>query len=326
MLFRSWGAAHWSGASSSGSGVATAAGLCYAAIGTDTGGSIRFPCAANGLTGIKPTWGRVSRFGVFELAASLDHVGPMARSARDAALMLSLISGDDPLDPTASPQGPLDLPITPQDLKSLRIGIDPAWNARSTDPVILEAIDAALQVFKELGARIVEVHYPDARAVVDEWETNCGVEVAVAHAAVYPKHADQYGPALARLIDIGRTTSAMRYQEVLLNRMQFRGKLNRLLEDVDLLLMPVQPYAAPTYEQLGALADDPEANSRLIQYTAPINSSGHPAITLPCGSTPAGLPIAFQLVAYHWGEALLCRAGIAYQDVTAWHKAHPQLD
>jgi len=320
-----WGVNHWSGASSSGSGVATAAGLCYAAVGTDTGGSIRFPSAANGLTGIKPTWGRVSRHGVFELAASMDHVGSMARSAADASLLLGAMAGYDPLDPTTLPEKNIDLPSTATDFRGLRIGIDRAWNEGGIDPVITNALERAIQVVTGLGGQFIDVGFPDAKAVVNEWETNCGVEVAVAHTNTFPRLAAEYGPALSRLIEIGRATNAMEYQRVLLNRAAFRGKLNRLMQSIDLLILPVQPYAAPTYDQLGALADDPEANSRLIQFTAPINSSGHPAITLPCGFTENGLPVAFQFVAPHGQEALLCRAGMAFQTVTDWHKRHPKI-
>lgn len=320
-----WGAKHWSGASSSGSGVATAAGLCYGALGTDTGGSIRFPSAANGLTGIKPTWGRVSRHGTFELAASLDHVGPMARSAADAALLLGVIAGHDPLDATSLP-GQLTLPSQGEHLHGLRIGIDLAWNTIGVDPVIVQAMARVTQVVQGLGGRVQEVRFPDAQAVVNEWEAHAGAEVAVAHADTYPRLASAYGPALSRLIDIGRNASSMDYQRVLLHRAAFKGELTQLLETVDLLLLPVQPYAAPTYGQLGELAQDPEANSRLIQYTAPINASGHPSITLPCGFTEAGLPIAFQLVAQHGKEALLCQAGMAYQSATAWHQEHPKDD
>lgn len=322
-----WGAGHWAGASSSGSGVATAAGLCFASLGTDTGGSIRFPCAASGLTGIKPTWGRVSRYGVFELGASLDHAGPMARSAADAALLLSVIAGHDPRDPTTLAPGRLDLPDahseSTRDLRGLTVGIDYDWCTTGTDAVIVEAIDRALVTLKELGATVRAVRMPDVRNVVNEWEINCGVEVAVAHAHTYPRFAGEYGPALTRLIETGRETSALRYQQVLLNRAAFRGQMDKLMSDIDLLLAPVQPFAAPTHEQLGALAGDPELNARLIQFTAPLNASGHPAMVLPCGLTEQRMPIGLQFIAARGAEALLCRAGIAWQRVTDWHRARP---
>ncbi|NPT40315.1 Asp-tRNA(Asn)/Glu-tRNA(Gln) amidotransferase GatCAB subunit A [Paraburkholderia sp. 1N] len=320
-----WHPNHWSGASSSGSGVATAAGLCYASLGTDTGGSIRFPAAANGLTGIKPTWGCVSRYGVFELGASLDHPGPIARNAVDAALLLGIIAGNDPLDPTTLPETRLDLPESGHDLRGLKIGIDHAWNSRGTDDVIVRALEQVVNTVKNLGGEIQEICFPEVRTVVDEWQVNCGVEVAVAHADTYPRLASEYGPALTRLIELGRDTSGMRYQEVLLKRAALRGKVTKLMSDIDLLIVPVQPFAAPTHEQLGALAQDPELNARLIQYTAPFNSSGHPTITLPCGFTEGGMPIGFQFVAQHGAEALLCRAGMAFQQATHWHQQNPGL-
>lgn len=153
-----WNAAHWSGASSSGSGVATAAGLCYGSLGSDTGGSIRFPSAANGCTGLKPTWGRVSRYGVFELAATLDHIGPMTRSAADAGAMLSVIAGADPNDPTASLEPvPNYLAGMKRGIRGLRIGIDPIWNTHRVEDGVKQTVDAALKVIRDLGGEIREL-------------------------------------------------------------------------------------------------------------------------------------------------------------------------
>lgn len=317
-----WGAEHWCGASSSGAGVATAAGLCFAALGSDTGGSIRFPCAANGLTGLKPTWGRVSRHGTFELAALLDHVGPIARSAADAGLLFDAIEGHDPLDPTSLPGRAPALPAG-FSLKGMRIGIDPAWNASGSDADTLHAVEEALAALRSLGAVITEVRFPDAWDIAGQWEAQCGVQTAVAHAATYPVRAAEYGPALSRLIDVGRALDGMAYQRLLLAAAAFTGKVTALLETIDLLLAPVQPFAAPTYAQLGALAADPVANQRLIQYTAPFDISGHPALTLPCRRTAAGLPVGVQLVARKGGERTLLAAGIALQHDTGWHQAHP---
>ncbi|WP_068636762.1 amidase [Thauera butanivorans] len=317
-----WGASRWCGASSSGSGVATAAGLCFGSLGSDTGGSIRFPCAANGLTGLKPTWGRVSRHGAFELAALLDHVGPMARSAADARLLFDAIEGHDPLDPTSLPGRAPAMPAEAS-LKHMRIGIDPAWNANGSDADTLCAVEDALAGLRDLGAHVTEIRFPDARDIAGNWEAQCGVQTAVAHAATYPARAAEYGPALSRLIDIGRALDGMAYQRLLLAAAAFTGKLTALLETIDLLLVPVQPLAAPTHEQLGALAADPEANQRLIQYTAPFDISGHPALSLPSTPTANGLPVGIQLVARKGGERLLLAAGAALQQATAWHKNHP---
>jgi amidase len=318
-----WGAAHWAGASSSGSGVATAAGLCYAALGTDTGGSIRFPCAANGLTGLKPTWGRVSRHGVFELAASLDHVGPMARSAKDVLFLLCAIAGHDPKDPTSFPGACLEIPGIDETFKGLRVGVDESWLSDGVDPAIQHGLQQIMALIREGGGILQSVRMPDTRAVSANWERHCGVQTAIAHEATYPSRAAEYGPALSRLIDGGRELSGLDYQRILLAAQRFTGEVDALLNQVDVVLAPVQPYAAPTYEQLADLALDPEANRRLIQFTSPFNVSGHPCLSLPYGCMQQGLPLGVQFIGKKGSEAVLCRAGMAVQRVSDWHKQHP---
>lgn len=320
-----WGANHWTGASSSGSAVATSAGLCFASLGTDTGGSIRFPCAANGLTGLKPSWGRVSRHGVFELAATLDHVGPIARSARDVALMFEAIDGPDTLDPSTLPGVGSAVLASRQGLKGVRVGVDREWNARATDEETLKAMEGVIAALRELGAEVIEVRTPESFPVAGAWEMLCGVQTAVAHAETYPARASEYGPALSRLIDVGRATDAMSYQRVILDAIAFRGRMSALLETIDMLLAPVQPFAAPTHEQLGALAQDPELNQRLIQFTSPFNVSGHPALSMPCGHTADGMPIGCQLVGRRGYESALIAAGEAFQGISKWHRMHPPV-
>ncbi|EKM96307.1 amidase [Stutzerimonas degradans] len=319
-----WGANHWAGASSSGCGVATAAGLCYGSLGSDTGGSIRFPCAANGLTGLKPTWGRVSRYGAFEMAASLDHIGPVTRSARDALFLLSTIAGHDPLDPTSLPSVCLEIPGIDDSFRGLRVGIDESWLSDGVDAEIQQALQQVMQLIREAGGQLLRVRMPDARAVSSNWEMHCGVQTAVAHADTYPARASGYGPALSRLIDGGRALSGMDYQRILLAAQRFTGEVDSVMNGLDVVLAPVQPYAAPTHEQLANLALDPEANRRLIQFTAPFNVSGHPCLSLPIGLTAGGLPIGGQFIARKGGEAALCRAGMAVQRVSDWHRLRPQ--
>ncbi len=226
-----WNAAHWSGASSSGSGVATAAGLCYGSIGSDTGGSIRFPSAANGTTGLKPTWGRVSRYGAFELAATLDHIGPMTRSAADAGAMLGVIAGPDPKDPTATFDPVPDyLAGMKQGMRGLRVGIDPAWNETDVDPVTVKAVAAAQRVVKDLGGDIRQVQFPDVTQITADWFPLCGTETAVAHELTYPDRKAEYGPALAGIIELGRGTTGMDYQKIVLRRNDFRGRVAALFQ------------------------------------------------------------------------------------------------
>ncbi len=321
-----WNAAHWSGASSSGSGVATAAGLCYGSLGTDTGGSIRFPSSANGLTGLKPTWGRVSRYGAFELAATLDHIGPMTRSAADAGAMLGAIAGADPKDPTASlAPVPNYLAGMQRGLRGLRVGIDARWNSEGVDAATLKVMEGALAAVRSLGAEVREVTFPDPTQVIVDWFPLCGVEAAVVHESTYPARKDMYGPALAGLLDLGRTQSATDYQKIVLNRLAFSGRVRAMFEGIDLLLMPSQGVASPTLERMLTFGQDADLMSAMLRYTCPLDMSGSPTITLPGGFTDAGTPVAFQFVSRHFEEELLVRAGWAFQQATDWHQRHPAL-
>ncbi len=321
-----WHAAYWPGISSSGPGAATAAGLCYGALASDTGGSIRWPAAANGVTGLKPTWGRVSRHGVFELAASLDHVGPMARSAIDVGIMLGVIAGSDPRDPTALRDPVPDYAaMAGRGARGLRIGVDARWNTDDVDTTTQAVLADAIAVFRHQGAAIVDVDFPDVTQTILDWAPQCAVETAVAHAATYPSRKSAYGPVLASVIEAGHALSGIDYQKILLRRMDLRGRVAALFDTIDLLLTPVHPFAPPTLAMIRTLGEQPELIVKLQRYTCPFNMTGHPTITLPGGFTTEGLPVAFQLVAGHLGEATLVRAGAAFQDATSWHRRHPVI-
>lgn len=319
-----WNADYWTGISSSGSGVATAAGLCYGAIASDTGGSIRWPTAANGVTGLKPSWGRVSRHGVAELAASLDHIGTMARCAKDAGALLGVIAGNDECDPTTL-QDPVPNYLKSADdgVRRLRIGIDEAWNMRDVDDSTAAILTEAIDVFTALGADVVPASMPDVTQTIADWTPNCAVEAAVAHEATYARHKDQYGAILGGVIETGRALSATDYQKILLRRMEFRGRVNALFATMDLLITPVQPFAALSLADISSLGAQPELIAKLQRYTCPFDMTGHPTITLPGGFTAQGLPLGFQLIAPHLGEAFLVRAGAAFQSATSWHQRHP---
>jgi amidase len=321
-----WNPAHWSGASSSGSGAATAAGLCFASTGSDTGGSIRFPSAANGVTGLKPTWGRVSRYGAFELAASLDHIGPMCRSATDAGIVLGAIAGPDPDDPTAA-QLPVPDYLAGDDrqLRGIRIGLDERYIGEGVDPVMVRTVHEAARVLTGLGAQLMHVRFPEFDQVLRDWAPNCAVETAVAHEATFPSRRAEYGPGLAGFIDSARGISAAAYQKILLRRRDFSGRVAALFQAIDLLVIPAQFIPSPTMAQMATLGQDPAALLALMRFTSPFSMSGSPTITLPSGFTPQGTPIAFQLVSRHWDETLLVRAGRAYQRETDWHRQHPKL-
>jgi amidase len=321
-----WSAAHWTGVSSSGSGVATAAGLCYGSLGTDTGGSIRFPSTMNGVTGLKPSWGRVSRAGVFALAESMDHIGPMARSAEDAAAMLGAIAGADPNDPTAALTAVPDyLAGLGQGMRGQRIGIDRALTTAGSDGDMVRATEEAMSVLTRLGALPRDVSFPSPNAVVRDWTSLCGVEAAVAHEATYPSRASDYGPVLAGLLELGRGLSGSAVTKILLRRAAFRGELDALFRDIDLLIMPVMNVAAPSLADMAAAGRSPAAVEARLRFTAPFDMSGHPTLTLPGGKTTDGLPVGFQIAGRRMQEDLVLRAGHAFQQATDWHKRRPPV-
>jgi amidase len=321
-----WNAAHYVGVSSSGSGAATAASLCFGSLGSDTGGSIRFPSNMNGITGLKPTWGRVSRFGVFALADSMDHVGPMTRSAADAAAMLGVIAGADPDDPTAvSDPVPDYMAALGQPARGLRIGIDRRFNGENVEPDVVRVTEDAAAALAMLGATVIDVRVPSVDDVVAGWTVLCGIECALAHEGTYPARAGEYGPRLAWLIDLGRRASALDMARIEGHRARLRGEMARLFTAIDLLLVPVMPTASPTIAQIEAEASRPETRLRRLRFTAPFDMTGQPTITLPGGATAAGMPVGFQLVGRNLEEATVLRAGHAFQTATDWHKRRPPI-
>ena len=319
-----WDAEAWPGTSSSGSGVATAAGLCFGAIGSDTGGSIRFPSAANGLTGIKPTWGRVSRYGAFELGATLDTLGPMCRSAEDAAAMLGVVAGRDPKDPT-SLRAPVPdyLAGIEGGVKGLRIGVAPAFVALGADADAVAAVESARAALADLGAEIVDVTFPDASQVLRDWFPLCAVEAASFHAETFPSRRSDYGSILATFLGIAEGVSAIDMHRMAVRRLAFRGRVEAAFADIDLLLLPVQGLSGPSMGAILAAAESELGIENLLRYSCPFNMTGQPTITLPAGATAQGLPVGVQLVGKALDEALLCRAGHAFQSVTDWHRRRP---
>ncbi len=329
-----WSAEHWTGVSSSGSGVAVAAGLCFGALGSDTGGSIRFPSAACGVTGLKPTYGRVSRFGVFPLAASLDHVGPLTRSAADAAALLQAIAGHDPKDPTSLRHEPPDLSAElVRGVRGLRIGIDETYCTEHTAPEVTEGVLAASRDLADLGAELVPVTVPPWQALAAGWNTVCGVEAAMAHAETFPSRADEYGPGLRRMLENGLRATGAAYAAVQAESAAFRGRLSEMFESVEVLLCPSMPMPAPPLavmrqmrgERPTTSGDEGSALAPILKFTAPYDFSGSPTLSLPCGFAETGLPLSVQLVGRHLEEATLCRAGHAYQGATDWHRQRPRL-
>jgi amidase len=319
-----WNPAVWTGVSSSGSGVSVAAGLAFGALGTDTGGSIRFPSASCGLVGIKPTYGRVSRRGAFALAESLDHIGPMTRTVEDAARLLRVIAGHDPRDATSLPDAVPDYAaMIGERVAGLRIGVDWSYVTDGVDEPVVATVREALDAFVDLGARVVEIRMPDTiEELISGWNLTCGVECARAHARYYPARKDAYGPVLAALIERGLRATPADYQALERTRAGFRHALDKVLEDADLIIAPCMPMLPPDVAAMNAVASSESGRVDAITFTAPFDYSGHPTITLPAGLAPGRLPKAFQLIGRRLGEPTLVRAGAAYEHALGFAE-HP---
>jgi amidase len=322
-----WNPERWSGASSSGSGVATAAGLCFGSLGSDTGGSIRFPAAVCGTVGLKPTWGRVSRYGVLNLAESLDHVGPLTRSAADAGLMLQAISGSDPNDPTSlTAPVPDMLEGIDQGIKGIRIGLDEQYATRDIDPEITAAVLAGVKVLEDLGAEIVQVQLPDMDPYVHAWLVLCSAEAVAAHAATYPSRRDDYGPWLRGILDRGAQVTGVEYARANNLRAACTGHLRRVFEQIDVLACPTTatpPQPVKREELYGPMPDG--RAPKFQRFTVPFDFNGAPTLSVPCGINSEGLPLSLQFAGKHLSEPLLCQVGHAYEQATEWHKMHPNI-
>jgi amidase len=304
-----WASDRWSGASSSGSGVAVAAGLCFAALGTDTGGSIRFPAAANGVVGLKPTYGTISTDGVFPLAPSLDHVGPLARSAGDCAIVLSAIRGGFA---TPAPEEPGVV------LEGLRIGFDRAYNKTGVEPAVSAGLDSALRLLVDGGAQLVEVEFAPIREGAEQWMAVTALEALEVHRAAWPARADEYGASFRALLDFAVTCPPEVKQRGEQVRARIRSALAQAFADSDLIACPSMISLPPPVSIFSAQAVlPPDAIAAVLPFTAPFNFAGNPAIAFPCGLSAEGLPLSAQLVAPADGESVLVRAARAYERLSA---------
>ena len=321
-----WNPNRWTGSSSSGSGVATAAGLCIGSLGSDTGGSIRFPSAACGVVGIKPTWGRVSRYGVLALAESMDHVGPMTRSVADAGIILGAIAGFDPNDPTSLPDPvPNMLEGIGRDLQGIRVGFDEYYATNDIDTELAEAVRAGVGILADQGAEIVEVQLPDVDEYVSAWPTLCSAGAVAAHAATYPSQRDAYGPWFRGWLDMGARVTGADYARADNLRAACTGHLRRVFEGIDVLVCPsmsAPPHIVTPEILYGPKEDRP---TKFQRFTVPFDYNGAPTLSVPCGMNSEGLPLSIQFVGKHLTEPLLCQVGHAYESATPWHNLHPDV-
>ena len=311
-----WNPRHSPGGSSGGAGVAVAAEMVFMAMGTDTGGSIRIPASFCGTVGFKPTYGRVSRFGVLPLGFSLDHAGPMARSVRDAALALNAVAGHDPLDPTSS-RRPVAAYLPDQDcsIRGVRIGVPDSFFFDRLDPDVESAVRGAIARAESLGAEIRPVRLPDIPAL-NAVARIVLLSEASAVAETYPEDRSLYGADVRALLDQGRMVPATDYINAQRLRRRMRGEFNQVWKEVDCLVTPATPMPAPragdTTVRVGGREEDVRlAATRLVRG---VNALGLPALSMPCGLSAAGLPMGMQIIGPAFEEALVLRVGAALED------------
>ncbi|HLY80697.1 MAG TPA: amidase, partial [Caulobacteraceae bacterium] len=302
-------------------------------VGTDTGGSIRMPASANGVVGLKPTYGRVSRYGVMAMADSLDHVGPLAREVGDAALMFDAMAGHDARDPTSLDMAPANAAKTlGGGVRGLRIGLDRDYAFKGVDPEEAKALEAALKVLQAAGARIVEVRMPDVSDAPRYWGVICSHEMAAAHAGTYPARAAEYGPYLRAFLADGSAVTPEQLAEARRRQAALTTQLDQLLATIDVLFSPASD--SPAWPITHALQVGPRddyhrawgaAQPRSAQFTMPMDLAGVPAICVPCGFSADGLPFSLQLTGRRLCEAMLCRVAYAYEQATDWRSRHPSV-
>ena len=319
------------GGSSSGSGAAVAARLAFGSLGSDTGGSIRLPAAACNVVGLKATYGRISRHGAIARSWSLDHVGPLARTARDCAIIFSAVAGHDPDDPTTSTRPLPDLShLDNTSLAGLKIGVPSDIVLKAVDPAIANLLQTTHRVLQARGAQLREVSFPDLVKLADIGETIIKSEAATMHRDWVRTRPQDYATQVRVRIEAGFYIPATQYLDALrLRRTLLEKFLTETMAEIDLLHAPVIPFPVPTIQQTDVEAEGGEAMLRVVRslttFTRPFNFLGVPAISVPCGFDAAGLPVAFQLVGRPFDEALCLRAANAYQAATDFHRSAPRL-
>lgn len=308
-----WNPKHIAGGSSGGSAAAVAAGMCFAAIGSDTGGSIREPAAFCGIVGLKPTYGRVSTRGVFPLSWSLDHVGPICRSVRDAALMLEAIAGYDALDATC-----VDWPTEPyaKDLgvkRDFRIGVVRQPFFADLDAEIELAINEAIEVIRRMSSRVIEVDLPSIPTAVQ------APEVYAVHKNYYANSPELYRPWMRERLAQAASADTAAYVTDRFALERVRRTVNDVFAKVDLLITPTTPVPPITIEAASNMSPAP-ASEIWLRNTRPFNAYGLPTISIPGGFTSAGLPIGLQIAGPRFGEGRVLAFAHAFEQSTDWHK------
>jgi aspartyl-tRNA(Asn)/glutamyl-tRNA(Gln) amidotransferase subunit A len=311
-----WDITRTPGGSSGGSAVAVATGMAMAALGTDTGGSIRIPAALCGVVGLKPTYGRVSLRGILPLSWNLDHAGPITRNVEDAALMLQVMGGYDELDPSSVKTLPGDYSSHLKDtMKDRKIAFAIGDYIEEADQEVLDAIRDAAQVLVEQGVIITEVNIDFLKEGTLANAVMTQADGAAFHRERLKEHPDWFGADVRQRLETGAALTASEYALARHTQAEVKRRCELLLNLYDVLILPTTPIPAPILEGENAV----ERARQLTRFTAPFNLTGLPALTVPCGFTKGGLPIGLQIVSRAWNEAGVLRTGYAFQQATDWH-------
>jgi aspartyl-tRNA(Asn)/glutamyl-tRNA(Gln) amidotransferase subunit A len=318
-----WDITRTPGGSSGGSAVAISTGMAMAAIGTDTGGSIRIPAALCGVVGLKPTYGRVSLRGILPLSWNLDHAGPITRKVEDAALMLQVMGGYDEQDPSCVKTLPGDYSSHLMDSMverkvALAVG---SYIEEATDPEVLKAILEAAKVLESQGVIITEVNVDFLKEAALANSLMTQADGAAFHRERMKEHPDWFGADVRQRLETGAAFTSSDYALARRTQVEARRRCELLFDQFDVLILPTTPIAAPVLEGENAV----ERARQLTRFTAPFNLTGLPALSVPCGFTSENLPIGLQIVSRPWNESGVLRAGYAYQQATTWHTIKPKI-
>jgi aspartyl-tRNA(Asn)/glutamyl-tRNA(Gln) amidotransferase subunit A len=314
-----WDVSRVAGGSSSGSGSAVAAGLATAALGTDTGGSVRIPASLCGIVGLKPTYGRVSTFGVVPLSWTLDSVGPMTRCVEDAAIMFKAIVGPDSHDPTTLHQPPFEIPPLTGDVRGMSLGVPKEWFYDDLDPDVAKAVPEAINMLAKIGASTVEVEMPHLSDEAIRRSTIVPAEAFTYHEEVLSRRPEQFGPVVRGRIEAGMGVTATQYIRALQARQQLMREARLRMAHIDALVTPTTRIPSLRVEE------NEERMTELIHNTWPVNWMGLSAITVPCGFTSGGLPVSLQIIGKPYDEGAILQIAYAYEHNTDWHRRRPPL-
>jgi len=322
-----WDLGRIPGGSSGGSAAALAMGSAIATTGSDTGGSIRIPASFCGVVGLKPTYGRVSRAGIFPESWSLDHAGPLTKRLEDAALLLRIMAGIDELDPTSS-----DLPVPDyvQELETniagLRVGVPTNHFFEHCDCEIAKAVNAAVEVLEGLGCTKVEFEFPSISEIMAAYTTIDLCEASAYHEREIEQRAADFQPDVRLLLEQGLLIPASYYIQAQRVRAMLFAKVMSLFDHLDVIVTPSVPIVSPQVSQTIVRIDDYEesVDSAAVRYLAPFNLTGLPALSIPCGFSSKGLPIGMQIAGRAYDESTILRLGHEYENATEWHMRLPE--